>query len=166
VATATSWAPGIGTEHDTHHLMLGFGHMPFPVLEGQSIGILPPGVDAQGRPHPARQYSIAGPRNGERPGYDNVSLTIKRVLKDHQGRPVRGVASNDLCDLQVGDKVKGIGPFGASFPISNHPRSRIVMICTGTGSAPDTRDDRMAAQSEEVVEVRGRQADAFFGART
>ena len=27
----------------------------------------------------ARQYSIASPRNGERPGYNNLSLTIKRV---------------------------------------------------------------------------------------
>jgi benzoyl-CoA 2,3-dioxygenase component A len=46
------------------------------------------------RPHHARQYSIASPRNGERPGYNNLSLTVKRVLEDHQGRPVRGVASN------------------------------------------------------------------------
>ena len=29
-----------------------------------------------------------------------------------------------------------IGPFGASFLMPNHPRSHIVMICTGTGSAP------------------------------
>ena len=52
--------------------MLDFGGLPFPVLEGQSIGIVPPGVDAAGRPHHARQYSVASPRNGERPGYNNV----------------------------------------------------------------------------------------------
>ena len=126
----------VGREYDTHHVMLDFGPMPFPVLEGQSIGILPPGSDAAGRPHHARQYSIASPRNGERPGYNNVSLTVKRVLEDHQGRPVRGVASNYVCDLQVGDKVQVIGPFGASFLMPNHPKSHIVMICTGTGSAP------------------------------
>jgi benzoyl-CoA 2,3-dioxygenase component A len=33
----------VGTEYDTHHIVLDFGAMPFPVLEGQSIGILPPG---------------------------------------------------------------------------------------------------------------------------
>jgi ferredoxin len=33
----------VGTEHHTHDLMLDFRSMPFPVLEGQSIGILPPG---------------------------------------------------------------------------------------------------------------------------
>ncbi|MGH8832644.1 MAG: benzoyl-CoA 2,3-epoxidase subunit BoxA, partial [Polaromonas sp.] len=126
----------VGRDYDTHHLVLDFGSMPFPVLEGQSIGILPPGVDANDKPHYARQYSIASPRNGERPGYNNVSLTIKRVLEDHQGKPVRGVGSNYMCDLQIGDKVQVIGPFGASFLMPNHPRSNIVMICTGTGSAP------------------------------
>jgi len=105
----------VGREYDTHHIMLDFGTMPFPVLEGQSIGIVPPGTDETGRPHHARQYSIASPRNGERPGYNNLSLTIKRVLEDHHGNPVRGVASNYMCDLKVGDKVQVIGPFGASF---------------------------------------------------
>jgi benzoyl-CoA 2,3-dioxygenase component A len=126
----------VGTDYDTHHIVLDFGAMPFPVLEGQSIGVLPPGTDANGRPHHARQYSVASPRNGERPGYNNISLTVKRVLEDHQGQPVRGVASNFLCDLQVGERAQVIGPFGASFLMPNHPRSHIVMICTGTGSAP------------------------------
>src|SRR5687768_4035051 len=70
----------VGREYDTHHIVLDFGALPFPVLEGQSIGIVPPGVDEQGRAHHARQYSIASPRNGERPGYNNLSLTVKRVL--------------------------------------------------------------------------------------
>jgi len=98
-----------------------FGPMPFPVLEGQSIGILPPGVDDRGKPHVARQYSIASPRNGERPGYNNLSLTVKRVTVDHDGNPVRGVCSNYVCDLKKGDTVKVIGPFGASFLMPNHP---------------------------------------------
>lgn len=57
----------LATEYDTHHLMLDFGHMPFPLLEGRSIGILCPVVDARGCPHHVRQYSIASPRSGERP---------------------------------------------------------------------------------------------------
>ena len=126
----------VGRDYDTHHIVLDFGKMPFPVLEGQSIGVLPPGADANGRAHPARQYSISSPRNGERPGYNNLSLTVKRVLEDSHGNPVRGVASNYLCDLAVGDTVDVIGPFVHSFLMPNHPRSKIVMICTGTGSAP------------------------------
>jgi benzoyl-CoA 2,3-dioxygenase component A len=53
----------VGKEYDTHHIVLDFGAMPFPVLEGQSIGVVPPGLDAKGRPHHPRQYSIASPRN-------------------------------------------------------------------------------------------------------
>lgn len=156
----------VGKEYDTHHVVLDFGSMPFPVLEGQSIGIVPPGVDAQGRPHHARQYSIASPRNGERPGYNNVSLTIKRVLEDHQGRPVRGVASNYMCDLQVGDKVQVIGPFGSSFLMPNHPKSHIVMICTGTGSAPMRAMTEWRRRLRSSGKFEGGKLMLFFGART
>jgi benzoyl-CoA 2,3-dioxygenase component A len=156
----------VGTDYDTHHVVLDFGAVPFPVLEGQSIGVLPPGAEANGRPHHARQYSIASPRNGERPGYNNVSLTVKRVLEDHQGKPVRGVASNYLCDLQVGDKVQVIGPFGASFLMPNHPRSHIVMICTGTGSAPMRAMTEWRRRLRSSGKFEGGKLMLFFGART
>jgi benzoyl-CoA 2,3-dioxygenase component A len=156
----------VGKEYDTHHLMLDFGAMPFPVLEGQSIGILPPGVDANGKPHHARQYSVASPRNGERPGYNNISLTIKRVLEDHSGKPVRGVASNYMCDLKVGDKVQVIGPFGTSFLMPNHPKSHIVMICTGTGSAPMRAMTEWRRRLRNSGKFEGGKLMLFFGART
>ncbi len=156
----------VGKDYDTHHIVLDFGRMPFPVLEGQSIGIIAPGVDEHGRPHHARQYSIASPRNGERPGYNNVSLTIKRVLEDHQGRPVRGVASNYMCDLQVGDTVQVIGPFGASFLMPNHPKSHIVMICTGTGSAPMRAMTEWRRRLRASGKFEGGKLMLFFGART
>lgn len=156
----------VGKEYDTHHVVLDFGLMPFPVLEGQSIGIVPPGVDPQGRAHHARQYSIASPRNGERPGYNNVSLTIKRVLEDYQGRPVRGVASNYMCDLQVGDKVQVIGPFGSSFLMPNHPKSHVVMICTGTGSAPMRAMTEWRRRLRQSGKFEGGKLLLFFGART
>jgi benzoyl-CoA 2,3-epoxidase subunit A len=156
----------VGTEYDTHHLVLDFGHMPFPLLEGQSIAIVPPGTDANGRPHHPRQYSIASPRNGERPGYNNASLTIKRVLEDHQGNPVRGVASNYLCDLKVGDTVQVIGPFGTSFLMPNHPKSHIVMICTGTGSAPMRAMTEWRRRLRQSGKFEGGKLLLFFGART
>lgn len=152
------------TPSDIHHIVLDFGALPFPVLEGQSIGILPPGASADGRAHHARQYSIASPRDGERPGYNNVSLTVKRVTHDHAGNAARGVCSNYLCDLKKGDVVSVIGPFGNTFQMPNHPNSHLLMICTGTGSAP------MRAMTE--YRRRGRLKGAtgklmlFFGART
>jgi len=157
---------GVGREYDTHHIVLDFGAMPFPLLEGQSIGIIPPGADADGRAHHPRQYSVASPRNGERPGYNNVSLTVKRVLEDRQGRPVRGVASNHLCDLKVGDKVEATGPFGASFLMPNHPKSAIVMICTGTGSAPMRAMTEWRRRLRKSGKFEGGKLMLFFGART
>ena len=156
----------VGREYDTHHVMLDFGGVPFPVLEGQSIGVVPPGVDTSGRPHHPRQYSIASPRNGERPGYNNLSLTIKRVLEDHHGDPVRGVASNYMCDLEVGDTVQVIGPFGASFLMPNHPKSHIVMICTGTGSAPMRAMTEWRRRLRSSGKFEGGKLMLFFGART
>ena len=149
---------------DTHHIVLDFGATPFPVLEGQSIGILPPGLDLQGRPHFARQYSVASPRDGERPGYNNVAITVKRVAVDYDGRPVHGVCSHYLCDLAKGDTVQVIGPFGNTFLMPNHPGAHLLMICTGTGSAP------MRAMTERRRRRRAQDPTGrlmlFFGART
>lgn len=156
----------VGREYDTHHIVLDFGKMPFPVLEGQSIAVVPPGTDDKGKPHHPRQYSIASARNGERPGYNNVSLTIKRVLEDYDGKPVRGVASNYMCDLKVGDKVEIIGPFGTSFLMPNHPRSNIVMICTGTGSAPMRAMTEWRRRLRASGKFDGGKLMLFFGART
>lgn len=156
----------VGTQYDTHHIVLDFGAMPFPVLEGQSIGVVPPGSDAKGRAHHARQYSIASPRNGERPGHNNLSLTIKRVLEDYDGQPVRGVASNFMCDLKVGDTVEVIGPFGASFLMPNHPKSHVVMICTGTGSAPMRAMTEWRRRLRQSGKFESGKLMLFFGART
>ena len=151
------------SESDTRHIVLDFAATPFPVLEGQSIGIMPPGNDDLGRRHHARQYSIASPRDGERPGYNNVSLTVKRVTTDYQGKPVRGVCSSYLCDLQRGETVCVTGPFGNTFLMPNHSLSHLLMICTGTGSAP------MRAMTERRRRCGQDQTGKlllFFGART
>ncbi|MGZ9103682.1 MAG: benzoyl-CoA 2,3-epoxidase subunit BoxA [Rhodoplanes sp.] len=114
-------------ESDIRHIILDFGDTPFPVLEGQSIGIVPPGLDAAGNPHHVRLYSVASARDGEKPHTNNLALTVKRGP---------GVGSNYICDLQKGDKVDVTGPFGATFLMPNDPDANIIMICTGTGSAP------------------------------
>jgi len=149
---------------DTHHIVLGFGSSPLPLLEGQSIGIIPPGANATGKPHHARQYSIASPRDGERPQYNDVALTVKRVTVDHKGQATVGVCSNYLCDLKKGDSVKVIGPFGTTFLMPEDPDANLLMVCTGTGSAP------MRAMTERRRRLR-QQGDRgklilFFGART
>ncbi len=113
---ATCASPRSASEYDTHHIVLDFGAMPFPVLEGQSIGIVPPGTDANGRAHHARQYSIASPRNGERPGYNNVSLTIKRVLEDHARQA--GARRRQQLHVRPEGRRQGAGDRARSAPAS------------------------------------------------
>lgn len=150
---------------DVRHIVLDFGSVPFPVLEGQSIGIVPPGLDANGRPHHPRMYSVASPRTGEREGYNNLSLTVKRMTEGEGGEAFRGVCSNHVCDLQKGDTVQVTGPFGTSFLMPNHAGSNLLMICTGTGAAP------MRAMTEQRRRLRAAGQPVpgrlmlFFGAR-
>jgi benzoyl-CoA 2,3-dioxygenase component A len=155
---------GDNASSDIRHIVLDFGNLPFPVLEGQSIGVIPPGTDANGKPHHVRLYSIASPRDGERPHYNNVSLTVKRVTEDHEGKPVRGVASNFLCDLKKGDTVRVVGPYGNTFLMPNHPGSSLMMICTGTGSAPMRAMTERRRRRRELKE--GGTLTLFFGARS
>ena len=88
------------------------------------------------------------------------------MLEDHQGNPVRGVASNYMCDLKKGDKVDVIGPFGASFLMPNHPKSHIVMICTGTGSAPMRAMTEWRRRLRQSGKFEAGKLLLFFGART
>ena len=126
-----------GASSEIHHIILDFGTTAFPVLEGQSIGIIVPGTDKNGRPHRMRLYSVASPRDGERPNTNNLALTVKRVVETMpDGSVFRGVASNYVCDLKQGAKVQVVGPFGSTFLMPDDPQADIVMICTGTGSAP------------------------------
>ncbi|MEY3719528.1 MAG: hypothetical protein RL618_47 [Pseudomonadota bacterium] len=152
-------------ESDIRHIVLDFGNHLFPVLEGQSIGVIPPGVDATGKPHFLRMYSIASPRDGERPGYNNLALTVKRVVSEQDGRVIKGVASNYLCDLKKGDRVQVTGPFGDRFLMPNHAGSNLLMICTGTGAAPM----RAMTEYRRRLHAQGKGVDGrlllFFGAR-
>ena len=67
-----------------------------------------------GKPHLPRLYSVSSPRDGERPNYNNLSLTVKREPG--------GLCSNYVCDLKPGDEVQVTGPFGATFLMPDDPR--------------------------------------------
>lgn len=152
-------------ESDIRHIVLDFGNQIFPLLEGQSVGVIPPGVDASGKPHYLRMYSVASARDGEREGHNNFALTVKRVVSDHDGKPVHGVGSNYLCDLQKGDKVQITGPYGASFLMPNHAGSNLIMICTGTGAAPMRGMTEYRRRLQAKGAGVGGKMLLFFGAR-
>ncbi len=106
---------------------------------GQSFGVLPPGVDDKGRAHKLRLYSIASPTRGEDGEGNVLATTVKRLIDEHEEhhRLFVGVASNYLCDLQVGDEVRLTGPTGKRFLLPAAPeRHDYVFFATGTGIAP------------------------------
>lgn len=106
---------------------------------GQSFGVIPPGVDAAGRPHKLRLYSIASAGTGEDGSGAHLATTVKRTIDEHweTHRLFLGVASNYLADLQVGEKVALTGPNGKRFLLPARPQEHdYLFIATGTGIAP------------------------------
>jgi ferredoxin--NADP+ reductase len=134
--TASSKAAGF-----IRHIAIDISGTPLAgnYLSGQSFGVLPPGLDANGRPHKLRLYSIASPTFGEDGNGQVLSTTVKRTIDEHTetGKLFLGVASNYLCDLKPGDQVKVTGPSGKRFVLPSDPAAHnYVFFATGTGIAP------------------------------
>jgi len=62
--------------------------------------------------------------------------------------------------------VQVIGPFGTTFLMPNHPKSHIVMICTGTGSAPMRAMTEWRRRLRASGKFEGGKLMLYFGART
>lgn len=124
-------APGL-----TNHIVFSTeGKVPY--REGQSIGIVPPGLDKNGKPEKLRLYSIASSAAGDFGDYKTVSLCVKRlVYKNDAGETIKGVCSNYLCDLQPGENVLITGPVGKEMLMPKDEKATVIMLATGTGIAP------------------------------
>jgi len=105
-------------------------------VEGQSIGIMPSGEDANGKPHKLRLYSIASTRHGDDFEGNTVSLCVRQLQYEKDGQTINGVCSTYLCDIKPGDKVKITGPVGKEMLLPDEEDANIVMLATGTGIAP------------------------------
>ncbi|MCC7388477.1 MAG: hypothetical protein IT431_06875 [Phycisphaerales bacterium] len=106
---------------------------------GQSFGVVPPGEDENGRAHKVRLYSIASPTGGEDGSGRLLATTVKRVVDEHweDHGLFLGVASNWLCDRQIGDEVPITGPAGKRFLLPASPDEHdYAFFATGTGIAP------------------------------
>merc|ERR1711904_543983 len=121
-------------------------------------GVISPGPDKTGKtPAAVRLYSIASSAVGDNENEKTVSLCVKRVVEldgkfanrevgedkpDKAGtnfpknKVYRGVASNYICDLNVGDEVLITGPVGTEMLLPQDPDSVLIMLATGTGIAP------------------------------
>ncbi len=105
-------------------------------VEGQSIGIMPAGEDANGKPHKLRLYSIASTRHGDDFNGNTVSLCVRQLQYEKDGETINGVCSTYLCDIKPGDKVKITGPVGKEMLLPDEEDANVVMLATGTGIAP------------------------------
>jgi ferredoxin--NADP+ reductase len=142
--------PYIGKCLSNHELVAegGIGrvrHLKFDIsggdlryVEGQSIGIIPPGTDDKGKPHKLRLYSIASTRHGDDVDDKTVSLCVRELEYKHPetGETVFGVCSKYQCDLNVGDDVTITGPVGKEMLLPDDEDATIIMMGTGTGIAP------------------------------
>ncbi len=126
---------GIGI---VQHLKFDISGGDLKYLEGQSIGIVPPGLDKNGKPEKLRLYSIASTRHGDGVDDKTVSLCVRQLEYKHPetNETVYGVCSTHLCFLKPGDEVKITGPVGKEMLLPDDPDAKVIMMATGTGIAP------------------------------
>jgi ferredoxin--NADP+ reductase len=127
--------------HFVRHLAFDVSGTPLAgnIVPGQAFGVLPPGLDRHGKPHKLRLYSVASPTRGEDGQGRVIATTVKRTIDEHYetGGLFLGVASNYLCDLKPGDRVRLTGPSGKRFVLPQRPEEHdYVFFATGTGIAP------------------------------
>lgn len=117
-------------------------------IEGQSISVIPPGVDQKtGKSHKPRLYSIASTRYGDALDGETVSLCVRRAVYVDPATGLedpskKGVCSNFLCDALAGNTVQVAGPVGKTMLLPQDAGDKdwaqkdIIMVATGTGIAP------------------------------
>jgi ferredoxin--NADP+ reductase len=140
--------PYMGTVLGNHSLLIEgaigrVNHITFDLsegklhyVEGQSIGIIPDGTDANGKPHKLRLYSIASTRHGDNLEDKTVSLCVRQLQYEKDGETVNGVCSTFLCDIEPGAKVRITGPVGKEMLLPPDEDANVIMLATGTGIAP------------------------------
>merc|ERR1712151_394600 len=146
ITKPNSDSPGDANWETTHVTFDHGGKVPY--VEGQSIGVIAPGPDKKGQtPAKIRLYSIGSSAVGDFEDSKTVSLCVKRVVEveeekwplKHSNRDVgedkpdkagtsfpnakvyRGVCSNHICDMNVGDDVLITGPTGAEMLLPEDP---------------------------------------------
>ena len=119
------------------HLKFDISGSELEYVEGQSIGIIPPGNDAKGKPNKLRLYSIASTRHGDDVNDKTVSLCVRELeYKNDADETIKGVCSSYLCALKPGDPVQITGPSGKEMLLPAEDDTNVIMFATGTGIAP------------------------------
>jgi ferredoxin--NADP+ reductase len=124
---------GIGT---VQNIVFDLSGTDYRYIEGQSMGVIPAGIDAKGKPHKLRLYSIASTRHGDYVDDKTISLCVRQLQYEKDGEVINGVCSTYLCNLKPGEEVKVTGPVGKEMLLPLEEDTNIIMMATGTGIAP------------------------------
>ncbi|NQV09777.1 MAG: ferredoxin-NADP reductase [Cyanobacteria bacterium] len=127
---------GEGAIGRVNHITFDLSEGNLHYVEGQSIGIIPDGEDANGKPNKLRLYSIASTRHGDGLEDKTVSLCVRQLQYEKDGETIYGVCSSFLCDIEPGSKVKITGPVGKEMLLPADEEANVIMLATGTGIAP------------------------------
>jgi len=137
VVSSERITPKDSTE-EVRELVLDVERSDFPYRVGQSVGVAAPGPPHFGKPHHFRLYSVADlPEQGSS-GKPRIKIAVRRCsyIDAYSGEEFKGVASNFLCDLGVGDSFLMTGPFGLAFEVPEERDANLILIGSGTGIAP------------------------------
>ncbi len=123
---------------ESAHIKLDLRGSSIRYVPGQSLGVIAPGVDKNGKKHKLRLYSIASAPPLDLSACESAELCVRRLIEElapGQGE-YRGVASNYLCDLKKGAKLWITGPVGKAFALPRDRNLHLILLATGTGIAP------------------------------
>lgn len=151
-----------GSSEDVRHLVFRRDDLSFSCGMGQCVRVMAPGQ--YGNKHHPRLYLVAD-NVAERDGGIEFAICVKRhnYIDDFNGERYPGIASNYLCDLQVGQQAEFTGPFGYPFAMPKDRKANILMIGMGTGIAP------FRALIRTIYETHGTwdgKVRLFYGAKT
>jgi ferredoxin--NADP+ reductase len=137
----------------------------FDAKVGQSMGVLAPMHGEGERPFHLRWYSIADLPGKSDAGNPTFTICVRRHLQKDPvtGLVHRGITSNYLCDLDVGDHVRITGPRGLAFEVPEQHDATLLLIGAGPGIAPFRAFVKHLHQ--EVKDWQGT-VRVFFGSRT
>ena len=123
---------------EVREIEIEFESQQFEAHVGQNIGVLAPGQLAIGQEYHFRLYSIADVPQTSANGSLRLRLCVRRCsyIDEFSGEEYPGVASNYLCNLEVGDTLTVTGPYGQAFALPDDNDATLILICAGTGIAP------------------------------
>lgn len=122
---------------EIREIMLEVEDPEFRCQVDQSFGVLVKHDSDFGNEYHHRLYSVADiPSRND--GKTQLTMLVKRCsyVDDFNGELYQGVASNYLCDRQLGDVITVTGPFELPFKIPADKNANLILIGMGTGIAP------------------------------